>query len=286
MLDTLAGTIALKRSGIAAANQSYADWQGAESRKRVEEQNLQARNTEIELCNENLRIAVAELERAALEHQSAKSTLAVYQEAAGAIRAAVSTVAEKLAIGTDNCPVCLEPHGEQMLRRRIADALNAMDPRLSEATAALRLAAEKLEMAQKSKDGASAALITTQALRARVKEAIAAIESEIKVARSIILFVGLELAEVQKRLDSLQAEVDCDRSELDSKRVAQEPSLSVDAMTEVSARFNYEKRELAEFEEALARLDETIKDTTAALAEHSLLVTEDVTIEEVERALS
>ncbi|WP_426117375.1 AAA family ATPase [Massilia sp. PWRC2] len=286
MLDALAGAIALKRSGIAAAKQSYADWQGAESRKRVEEQNLQARNAEIESCHENLRITVAELEQAALEHQSARSILAVYQEAAGAIRAAVSIVAENLPIGTDKCPVCLEPHGEQMLRRRIADALNAMDPRLSEATAALRLAAEKLEAAQKSKDVTNAALTTTHTVRSRVNEAIAAIESEIKIARGNSFLVGLELAEVQKRLDSLQAEVDSDSSELNSKSSSQEPPLSVEAMAQLTARFNSEKRELAEFEEALARLDETINDTKAALAEFSLLVTGDVTIEEVERALS
>lgn len=286
MLEALAGTIALKRSGIAAAKQSYAEWQGAESRKRVEEKNLQARNAEIESLSENLRIAVAELEQAVLEHQSTKSILAVYQEADGAIRAAVSTVAEKLPIGTDNCPVCLERHGEQLLRLKIAVALNAMDPRLSEATAAFRLAAEKLEKAQKSKDGESAALSTAQAMCARVNEAIAAIESDIKIARGNSLLIGLEPGEVQERLDSLQAEVDSDSSELDAKRGALEPSLSVEAMTQLTARFNSEKRELAEFDEALARLDETINDTTAALAKLALLVTEDVTIEQVEQALS
>jgi len=286
MLEALTGTIALKRSGIAAAKQSYAEWQGAESRKRGEEQNLQARNAEIESLNENLRIAVAELEQAVLEHQSAKSILAVYQEAAGAIRAAVSTVAEKLPVGTDNCPVCLERHGEQVLRLKIADALNAMDPRLGEATAALRLAAEKLEKAQKSKDGESAALSTAQAMRARINEAIAATESDIKIARGNSLLIGLEPGEVQERLDSLQAEVDSDSSELDAKRGAQEPSFSVEAMTQLTARFNSEKRELADFDEALARLDETINDTTAALAKLAPLVTEDVTIEQVEQAFS
>lgn len=286
MLDTVAGNIALKRSDLAAARQSYADWEAAESRKKVEAQNLKARNVEIETLNENLRNATAELEQAALEHQSAKSILTVYQEAAGAIRAAVSTVAEKLPIGTDNCPVCLEPHGERELRRRISDALDAMDPRLSEATLALRLAAEKLEAAQKAKDGQSARLTAVQELRAHLNEAIAGIESEIKIAKANSLLIGLELAEVQGRLDSSQSEIDKDSSELDAKRAAQETPVSVEAMTQLTTRFNSEKRELEEYDEALVRREETIRDTTTALAKLVLLVAEDVTIEQVEQALS
>lgn len=286
MLDALARTIALQRGDLAAAKQSYANWQGAESRKKVEEQNLQARNAEIESLSENLRTAIAEMEQAALEHQSARSVLLAYQDAAGAIRAAVSTVAEKLPVGTDNCPVCLEPHGERELRRRISDALNAMDPRLSEATLAVRLAAEKLETAQKAKDGKSVELTAAQEIRVRLNEAIAGIESEIKIARANSLLIGLELAEVQGRLDSSQSEIDKDSSELDTKLAAQEPPVSVEAMTQLTTRFNSEKRELEEYDEALARLNETINDTTAALAKLAPLVAEDVTIEQVEQALS
>lgn len=286
MLDTVAGTIALKRIDLAAAMQSYSDWQAAESRKKVKEQNLKATNVEIEALSKNLRNAATSLEKAVLEHQSAKSILAVYQEAAGAIRAAVSTVAEKLPIGTDNCPVCLEPHGEQVLRRKIADALSAMDPRLSEATTALHLAAQKLETAKKSQDGASAALTTAQAARARINESIAVIDSEVKITRANNLLIGLELTEVQGRLDSLQNQIDKDSSELDAKRTAQEPPVSVEVMTQLTTRFNSEKRELEECDEALVRLDEAINDTTAALANLAPLVTGDVTIEQVEQALS
>jgi DNA repair exonuclease SbcCD ATPase subunit len=286
MLDTVASTIALKRSDLTAAKQSYADWQAAESRKSVDEQNLRASNVEIETLGESVRRAVIELEQAALEHQSAKSILTMYQDAAGAIRAAVSTVAEKLPIGTGNCPVCLEPHGEQVLRRKIAEALNAMDPRLSQATAAVHLAAEKLEAAQNSKDKENAALTAAQAMRVRVNESIAAIESEIKIARANNLLIGLELSEVQARLDSLQSEIDKDSSELDAKRAAQEPPVSVEAMTQLTTRFNSEKRELEEYDEALARLNEAISDTTSALAKLAPLVTEDGTVEQVEKALS
>lgn len=286
MLDTFAGTIALKRIDLTAAKQSYSDWQAAESRKKVEEQNLKAKNAEIEALSESLRNSSTELEKAVLEHQAAKSILAVYQEAAGAIRAAVSTVAEKLPIGTDNCPVCLEPHGEQVLRRKITTALEAMDPRLSEATTALHLAAQKLEKVQQSQDGASAELTSAQAMRARINEAIAVIESEVKIARANNLLIGLELAEVQGRLDALQNQIDTDSLELDAKRAAQEPPINVEAMAQLTTRFNAEKRELEEGDEALARLDEVINDTTAALTNLAPLVAGDVTIEEVEQALS
>ncbi|PHV25613.1 hypothetical protein CSQ93_22940 [Janthinobacterium sp. BJB426] len=286
VLKALAADVALKRGGLAAAKQAYADWQGAESRKKVGEQNLKARDVEIASLNESLRNATVELKQAALEHQSSKSILASYQDAAGAIRAAVSTVAEKLPIGTDRCPVCLELHGEQELRRRISDALDAMDPRLSEATAALRVAAEKLEAAQKSSDGKSAELTAAQSLRASLNEVIAGIELEIKTARANSVLGGLELGEVQGRLDAAQREIDDDSSELDAKRAAQEPPVSLEAMTQLAGRFNSERRELAEYDEALARLDDTISETTAAVAQLASLGTVDVTIEEVEQELA
>ena len=285
MLDTVAGINAMKRIDLAAAKQSYSDWQAAESRKKIEEQNLNVTNIEIESLSDNLRNTVIELEKIALEHQSAKSILGVYQEASGAIRAAVSTVAEKLPIGTDSCPVCLEPHGEQVLRRKIAAALNAMDPRLNEATAALHLAAQKLEAAQKSKDEASTALTAAQTRRALINEAITVIESEIKIARANNLLIGLELTEVQRQLDSLQIQIDKDSSELDAQRAAQEAPVSVEAMTQVATQFNSEKRELEEIDEALVRIDEVIADTNAALANLAPLDTGDVTIEQMEQAL-
>jgi hypothetical protein len=57
-------------------------------------------------------------------------------------------------------------------------------------------------------------------------------------------------------------------------------------MTQLTTRFNSEKRELEEYDEALARLDEAISDNTSALAKLAPLVTEDGTVEQVEKALS
>ena len=283
--DSLARTIALKRDALAAARQSYAKWRDAELRKQVEEKNLQTNSTMIESLGEELRNVVAEVERASSAHQSARLVVSAYQDAVGAIRSAVSTVAEKLPVGTDTCPVCMEPHGEQELRRRISDALKAIDPRLDIATSELRSATEVLEMAQKEQSKKNSELIAAQSTRARLNETIASIDFEIKTAKANNLLIGFELSEVQERLDVLQKAVDDEGAELDVKRAAQEPPVSADVMTQLTTRFNSEKRDLAECEEAATRMDEAIKGTTAALNELDPLVVKDVTIEQVEQTL-
>ncbi|MBI1676284.1 AAA family ATPase [Shewanella sp. DW31] len=285
MLNALAGTIMLKRDALATARQSYAHWKDAESRKRVEEQKLRTVSAKIDTLGEKLRNAVAEVESANAVHQSATSVVSAYQDAVGAIRAAVSTVAEKLPVGTDTCPVCLEAHGEQKLRNRISTALQAIDPRLIEATAVLRLAAEKLETAQKAQQETKTELNEAQTTQVRLNETIASINSEVKTARANSLLIGFELEEARGRLDALQKEVDDEGAELDTKRATQEPPVSVDIMTQLTTSFNSAKRDLAECEETLKRMEEEIKDTIAALNTLDPLVVKDATFEQVEQTL-
>ncbi|EOY2466209.1 AAA family ATPase [Vibrio cholerae] len=282
MLNALAGTIMLKRDALATARQSHAHWKDAELRKLVEEQKLRTVSAQIDTLVEKLRNAAAEVESANAVHQSATSVVSAYQDAAGAIRAAVSAVAEKLPVGTDTCPVCLETHGEQKLRNRISTALQAIDPRLIEATAALRLAAEKLETAQKALQETKTEFNEAQTTQVRLNETIASINSEIKTARANSLLIGFELEEAQDRLDALQKEVDDEGEELDTKRATQEPPVSVDVMTQLTTSFNSAKRDLAESEEALKRIEEEIKDTIAALNTLDALVVKDTTCEQVE----
>lgn len=284
-LNALAGTIALKRDALAMARQSYTNWRDAALRKQVEEQNLHIISAKIDSLSEVFRNEVVEVERANSVHQSARSIVSAYQEAAGAIRAAVSIVAERLPIGTQSCPVCMELHGEQKLRHRISVALQAIDPQLGVATSDLRLATEKLETAQKAQKETKSELANTQATRVRLDETIASIDSEIKTSKTNSLLIGLELAEVQDRLDALQKEVDDESAELDAKRAAQEAPVSIDVMTQLTISFNSAKRDLVECEEAATRMDDAIKDTTAALNKLDPLVVKDVTIEQAEQTL-
>lgn len=285
MLNTLSESIVRKRDDLSMARQSYASWCNAVLRKEVEKQNLQTVSVTIDSLDEKLRDAVVDVERANAEHQSARSVLSAYQDAVGAIRAAVSTVAEKLPIGTDSCPVCMEPHGEQELRHRISVALQAIDPRLSIATSDLRLAAKKLETAQKVQQDIQSQRISAQDALVRLNDTIASIDSEIKVAKSNSLLIGFELTEVQDRLDSLQKVVDEEGAELNAKRAAQVPPISIDLMAQLTTSFNAAKRDVAECEEAATQMDETIKNTTTTLNTIDPLVVKDATVEQIEQAL-
>lgn len=283
ILNTLTGAIVLKRDALVTARQAYTHWCDASLRKKLEEQKLQAVSAKVDSLGEKLREAVAEVERANSVHQSARSVVSAYQEAAGAIRAAISTVAEKLPIGTDTCPVCMEPHGEQKLRNRISIALKAIDPRLTNATTNLRLAAEKLETAEKTQLETKAEINEAQTTQVRLNETIASINSEIKTARANSLLIGFELEEALARLDALQKEVDNEAADLDAKRTAQKPPVSIDVMTQLTTSFNLAKRDLAECEEALTRMEEAIEDTTRQLNTLDPLVIKDVPVEQIEQ---
>ncbi len=58
---------------------------------------------------------------------------------------------------------------------------------------------------------------------------------------------------------------------------------SVDVMTQLTTSFNSAKRDLAECEEALKRIEEEIKDTIAALNSLDSLVIKDTTCEQIEK---
>lgn len=285
ILESLAITIAQNYDDLAAAKKSYENWCDAELRKQVEEKNLHVNDTKIASLEEELRLISAEVERSNSSFHHAKSVVSAYQDAVGAIRAAVSTVAEKLPAGTSSCPVCLEVHGEQKLRSRISDALNVIDPRLEIATSELRLATDLLEAAKRKLQEKNSDLTATQAARARINNAITAIGFEIKTAKSDKLLVGNELSEIQERLDFLQNKFDGESAELNAKRAVQKPLVSVEDMTQLTTSYNSAKRDLAECEEAVKRVNEVVKGTSSILNELEPLVVKDMTIEQLQEML-
>lgn len=285
ILESLAITIAQNYDDLAAAKRSYENWCDAELRKQVEEKNLHDNGTKIASLEEELRLIAAEVERSNSSYHHAKSVVSAYQDAVGAIRAAVSTVAEKLPAGTSSCPVCLEVHGEQKLRSRISHALNVIDPRLEIATSELRLATDLLEAAKRKLQEKNSDLTATQAARARINNAIAAIGFEIKTAKSDKLLVGNELSEIQERLDFLQNKFDGESAELNAKRAVQKPLVSVENMTHLTTSYNSAKRDFAECEEAVKRVNEVVKGTSSILNELEPLVVKDMTIEQLQEML-
>ncbi|WP_238085391.1 MULTISPECIES: AAA family ATPase [Pseudescherichia] len=285
ILESLSLTIAQNYDELTAARKSYKNWCDAELRKQVEEKNLNVTSTNIASLEEELRGLAAEVERANSSYHHAKSVVSAYQDAVGAIRAAVSTVAEKLPVGTSACPVCLEVHGEQKLRSRISEALKVINPHLEIATLELHSATKLLETLQRKQYEKNAELIAALAARARINEALTVVGFEIATARSDKLLVGNELSEIQKRLDFLQKKVDGENAELNVKRAVQEPLASVEDMTQLATHYNSAKRDLAECEEAVMKMNEVIRNTSSTLNELECLVVKEMTIEQLEQML-
>lgn len=285
ILESLAITISQHYEDLTAARKSYENWRSAELRKQVEESNLHVTSTKITLLEEELRDLATEVERVNSSYHHAKSVMSAYQDAVGAIRAAVSTVAEKLPAGTNSCPVCLEVHGEQKLRSRISEALKVIDPRLEIATLELRSVTEMLETSRRKLHEKNSELTTALDAKTRINEAIAVIDLEIKTAKSDKLLAGNDLSVIEERLDFLQKKFDGESAELKVKRAVQKPLVNVEDMTQLTTHYNSAKRDLAECEEAVKRTNEAIKSISLTLNEMEPSVVKDMTIEQFEQML-
>src|SRR5690606_17918591 len=75
---------------------------------------------------------------------TARSFYEMLSSSADAIRQAVASIAQHLPADQDQCPLCLEPHGATKLQSRVAQALEAINPRLTAAEQRLRAAVEAL----------------------------------------------------------------------------------------------------------------------------------------------
>lgn len=271
-LSTLVGTIALQRDDLSAAKRSYGQWQSAVARKDAEEARRKEIDANLNVLAEELNLEKVELGQRELEHTSAKAIVTALQDASGAIRAAVSAIAEKLPLGSSSCPVCLENHGEQELRRRISLAVSAIDPRLNAAILDLRAAAEKLGVAQKNQIAKDTALTAAQAKQAQVNAEITNIEAEIQLLKGNKLLLGLALEEVPDQLHILQTKYDNDFGGLEARRATQQPSVDAAAMAELAERFASANRDVVETEETITRLDDEIAEAKRTIDELSPLI--------------
>jgi len=113
------------------------------------EERLKANRKESDLLEEVLTRLAGELaaKRAAQEggkatEDAARFNYQALSSSADAIRQAVASIAEHLPLEQESCPLCLYPHGTSELHKRVASALQAIDPRLIAADHQLKAAIE------------------------------------------------------------------------------------------------------------------------------------------------
>jgi DNA repair exonuclease SbcCD ATPase subunit len=135
------------------------------------------------ILQEKLRIAVTSRVAAEAEELTAKSQHQALTSAADSIRQAVATIATHLPADRGDCPLCGEEHGAVILHKRVAKALEAIDPNVVEAERRLKK--------------------STDALR-ECAEAVASAEAELRVCKSTIVELEHQRAGMLTDVDDLK----------------------------------------------------------------------------------
>ncbi|MDP2308689.1 MAG: AAA family ATPase [Pseudomonadota bacterium] len=127
----------------------------------------------------------------------------------GAVQAAVATIESHLPRTEGTCPVCLVPHGPEELQSRMKDAKSRLDPRLREASEALRLAQADYTAAARdySKSTEAVAELERQGSAARVR--LHALHEEAREARQFGRLSGSQdLDEAMRMLNAERERLD------------------------------------------------------------------------------
>ncbi|MGX9379187.1 AAA family ATPase [Pseudomonas sp. JQ36] len=121
-----------------------ADWQATEKRISEVAQQITALELLIDKQSIDRDAARSSYEACKAAEAAARSHYEMLSSSVDAIRQAVASIAQHLPADQDQCPLCLEPHGAAKLQSRVAQALEAINPRLTAAEQQLRAAVEAL----------------------------------------------------------------------------------------------------------------------------------------------
>lgn len=135
-----------------------ADWQATEQRISEVVQQITALEVFIDKQSIDRDAARSSYEACKAAEAAARSHYEMLSSSADAIRQAVASIAQHLPANQDQCPLCLEPHGAAKLQSRVAQALEAINPRLTAAEQQLRAAVEALTDSEVAVEKAQQAL--------------------------------------------------------------------------------------------------------------------------------
>jgi exonuclease SbcC len=144
-----------------------ADWQATEKRISEVAQQITALELLIDKQSIDRDAARSSYEACKAAEAAARSHYEMLSSSVDAIRQAVASIAQHLPADQDQCPLCLEPHGAAKLQSRVAQALEAINPRLTAAEQQLRAAVEALTASEVAVEKAQQTLdISRDELRA------------------------------------------------------------------------------------------------------------------------
>lgn len=168
----------------------------------------------------------SEIEKLTVKHQVAADNLKNCQnaadlaqrafdgvnQAAGAVREAVSTIALQLPKDRADCPLCGYMHGATELQRRMSNALQIMDPALGPASEGVEQSRSLVEEAYKLFESLKYALMEAQAELAKLEIRKAEIVTEVEGIRIQPIFIGSDVSSARTVITTREAELEVMRS--------------------------------------------------------------------------
>jgi len=270
LIDTQLQSLTQNEQRLLEGQKSVAAWEAAEIRLGELRLELGLLDGELDLLNSALAEKRSAYEACGAAESTARANFQALSSSADAIRQAVASIAEHLPHEQDTCPLCLEPHGAVELQKRVARALEAIDPNLTVADQQLKAAVEALMASDRELVYAVQALGDCQvkqallnASRQELEEQIAAFRIDSTLASDT---VSLAKEQLSVQFDGIEAI----RNKLAEQRTGLAPMVAPEEFEKAQAAYENAVSELDRVRllhsGAMTRLDQavaTLTDLTA-----------------------
>ena len=215
---------------------------------------------------EQLRTAVSSRTAAETEELAARSQHETLTSAADSIRQAVASIAAHLPADRGDCPLCGEVHGAEILHKRVAKALEAIDPNVVDAERRVKRSADAL---RECTDAVALAEAELKACKGRIIELEhqrAGLLEDIDDLKSSVLLGGdtVPLAKESIRLrENANASA---KLQLDEKQSNLAPALEAQVIDKAKDAYDSAARALETARQERSEASSRLEQATAALA--------------------
>lgn len=237
-----------------------------------------------DVLQEQLRTAVSSRTAAETEELAARSQHETLTSAADSIRQAVASIAAHLPADRGDCPLCGEEHGAENLHKRVAKALEAIDPNVVDAERRVKKSADSL---RECTDAVALAEAELKACKGRIIELEhqqAGLLADIDDLKSSVLLGG---DTVQLAKESIRLREDANASaklQLDEKQSNLAPALEAPVIDKAKDAYDSAARALDTARQERSEASSRLEQATAALAAITADAPPAQTLEELSQA--
>jgi len=219
-----------------------------------------------DVLQEKLRTAVSSRVSAEAEELAAKSHCDTLTSAADSIRQAVASIAAHLSNDRGDCPLCGEEHGAAGLHKRVAKALEAIDPNVVDAERRVKKATDALRECTEAVTHAEAELRASRDRIVELENQRAGLAANIDDLRTNVLLGG---DTVPLARESIRRREDANASAkllLDEKQRNLAPPLAIDVFEQTKTAYDSAVRALDSARQSRSEASSRLEQATAALA--------------------